>query len=1278
MTVPPAFSLLLRRAASWLAVLAALAVLGFTTAASLMYFWVLPNIAEHRETVANLMSRALGQKVTLEAVSGVWQQARPEFRLQGVRLYDHQGRPALYLPELKAAFAWRSLLFLEPRFNRIELQGLALGVRRARDGHIYVGGIPVNPAAPDSRFSNWLLRQGRVHASKATLTWLDEVRNAPPLMLSAVDFTLTNTGRSHRLQLGAIPPVTLARPLMIDAQLTARNVDDIKTWSGTVETEVAGVSFPQLSAWLEVPYQPGQGWGALLVHFDVAEGALAGVTAGLDLRSIETALGEGLSPLRLTQVRGKAGWKREADGYRLSFENLRVARPGTTLGKPFNVGFFWNATSREITAQAFALGGWESVLPSLPMDAALRTRLQTLQPQGRFDTLQFRWTGVEPGLDNFRVAAHFTGLGMAAVDNQPGLANLSGRVEGDARAGSFEIDSKQLNLNLPSLFREPLFDLDDVQARGSWKKTTRGRLLILDEATFSNRDAAGSAKGRYELIAGQRGIIDLSASLTRAEGTAVYRYLPKNIGDQTVNWVKESVVTGQSNDVKLILKGDLSEFPFDKGNGVFRIETLVNNGIIDYVPGWPRIEGIQARLLFYGRVMEVTSSQAHINGVTLSPVKVVIPDLLHHDEQLVIDGEANGPAQDFFRFANDSPVGARLRGVTQTLEGNGPMRLALKLQVPLRHSHDTTAAGKLSFMGDTVVSAGLPQIDQVRGDIVFTGNSLSAKNISAQFLGGPMRIDTATHNDQVQILAQGRATAAGMAPWLGKTWASRLTGQTSWRGQIDLDPAGKRIRIESDLVGLGSSLPAPLAKEAAQPLPLWATSQPQADGLQHEVRLGKTVAAVWRSTAAGRFDRGEMRFGGQAVMPGEPGLRLAGSGRGLDFSGWLALLPRGDGGDMPLSAIDLSFDAFDLMGRRYQDVRLQGRIRNGLFRTQVSGHEVEGVLTYRPAGAYDSTGASARSGSESFREQPARVSAQFKRLTIPDAAPATAVAASMNMNASDFPVLDVTVDDFRLQARALGRLQAVARGAPQGLAIESLQLTHPDSVFSMSGLWRDSGQGETRADLSLNVLDAGKFLTRFGYVDTLKRGSVNIQGNATWVGSPADFAFDALAGELDFTAKSGQFLKISPGAGKLLGVLSLQSLPRRLNFDFRDIFNEGYAFDDISATLRIARGVIYSDDFKMRGPSAKVNMSGLADLNQETVQLRVKVIPKLSEGIAVAGALIGGPLAGVGALAAQKLLRDPFEEIISKEYMVTGPWQAPDVKRLSKTNANVESQATEP
>ncbi|MFO7541475.1 MAG: YhdP family protein [Thiobacillus sp.] len=1251
-----------RRAARWLAGLAALAALGFATAAALMFFWVLPNIADHRETVASMMSRALNQRVTLESVTGVWLQARPAFRLQGVRLHDQEGQPALYLPELEATFAWRSLLVLEPRFSHIELQGLALEVRRARDGHIYVGGIPVNPADPGSGFSNWLLRQGRVHLGNATLIWLDETRNAPPLTLAAVDFTLVNVLRTHRMLLRALPPASLARPLTVDAELSGRDADDVQTWSGTIKTEVAGVSFPQLATWLEFPYQPRRGWGALNVHADVVRGEVTGVIAGIDLRSVEAMLDAGLPPLRLAQVRGQGRWQRGQDGQQLAFENVRVARPGAAMGAPFDIGMAWNAEAHEITAKALNLDGWESVLPSLPMEAPLRERLQTLQPQGRFDTLRFRWTGAQPGLDNFDLAAVVTGLGVAASGKQPGLTNLAGRIEGDARGGKFAIDSRQVTLTMPDLFRDPVVGFDAFRAQGRWKKTGRGLQLSLDDAAFANRDAAGTAKGTYDVIANRSDEIDLSVHLSRADGTAVYRYLPKKIGDKTVDWVRQGVVAGHSEDARLTLRGELARFPFVEGKGVFQVDAQVKDAVINYVPGWPRIDDIQGRLIFRGGRMEATTSQARIYGVSLSPVKVVIPDLLHHEEQLGIEGEANGPAQDFIRFANFSPVAERLRGVTDTLVGSGPMRLALKLNVPLRHPADTTLSGRLSLLGGTLFPSGLPRIDQARGEINFTENGLSAKNLNAQFLGGGLRVDAATREGQVQVLMQGRVTAAGLGPWLGASWGKRLSGQAQWRGQVDLGSGGERIRVESDLVGLSSTLPAPLTKPANQPLTMLVTSQPEAGGLRHEVRLGRIVGAVWRNTKEGRFNRGEIRFGGSAVLPGDEGLRLAGSGRGLDISGWMAVLPDGkDGKALPLTAVDLSFDALDLMGRRFQDIHLQGRARNGILRTQVTGREISGTLTYRPA-----------------IEQASRMSAQFRQLTIPDASPGAGGAPTMNMKASEFPVLDLSVEDFRLQDRALGRLETVARGAPQGLVIDTLQLTHDDSVFRMNGLWRDGGLTETRADLSLKVLDAGRFLARFGFVDTLKRGSVDIQGNATWEGSPADFSFQKLAGQLDFKAANGQFLKVEPGVGKLLGVLSLQSLPRRLNFDFRDIFNEGYAFDDISATLRIARGVVYSDDFKMRGPSAKVGMSGLADLNQESVQLRVKVVPKLSEGVAVAGALIGGPLAGVGALAAQKLLRDPVEEIISREYMVTGAWLAPDVKHLPKSRNKTETQGTEP
>jgi uncharacterized protein YhdP len=77
-------------------------------------------------------------------------------------------------------------------------------------------------------------------------------------------------------------------------------------------------------------------------------------------------------------------------------------------------------------------------------------------------------------------------------------------------------------------------------------------------------------------------------------------------------------------------------------------------------------------------------------------------------------------------------------------------------------------------------------------------------------------------------------------------------------------------------------------------------------------------------------------------------------------------------------------------------------------------------------------------------------------------------------------------------------------------------------------------------------------------------------------------------------------------------------------------------------------------------------MRGEVDLAQETQNLRVRITPQLTESVAVAGALVGGPIAGVAAYLAQKALKDPFGQLASFEYDVTGNWSHPTVKRVPR------------
>jgi len=154
-----------------------------------------------------------------------------------------------------------------------------------------------------------------------------------------------------------------------------------------------------------------------------------------------------------------------------------------------------------------------------------------------------------------------------------------------------------------------------------------------------------------------------------------------------------------------------------------------------------------------------------------------------------------------------------------------------------------------------------------------------------------------------------------------------------------------------------------------------------------------------------------------------------------------------------------------------------------------------------------------------------------------------------------------------------------------------------------------------------------------------------------------------MSGNLVLQAVKGQFVKMEPGIAKLLGVLSLQSLPRRITLDFRDIFSDGFAFDEMLGTVKIERGVMATENFRINGPSARVMMAGSVDLARESQNLRVKVSPNISDSLSVVGGLAAGPIAFLAAFIAQKVLKDPFDDIVAFHYNVTGTWADPVVAK---------------
>jgi uncharacterized protein YhdP len=160
-----------------------------------------------------------------------------------------------------------------------------------------------------------------------------------------------------------------------------------------------------------------------------------------------------------------------------------------------------------------------------------------------------------------------------------------------------------------------------------------------------------------------------------------------------------------------------------------------------------------------------------------------------------------------------------------------------------------------------------------------------------------------------------------------------------------------------------------------------------------------------------------------------------------------------------------------------------------------------------------------------------------------------------------------------------------------------------------------------------------------------------------------------MAGKLHLDVGQGQFLKAEPGLAKLLSVLSLQSLPRRIGLDFRDVFSSGFAFDFVRGDVNVAQGVARTNNLQMKGVNAAVLMEGQANLADETQQLRVVVVPEINAMTASLVATAINPVIGLGSFLAQAVLRGPLVAVATREFDITGSWSEPEVRAVPRRTA---------
>src|SRR3989338_5290562 len=960
-------------ASAVMAVLAALAILALRYA-------LLPNVEQYHDRITASLASSIGNPVTIGRIEGDWQRLRPRLSFTDVHILDGQRQTVLVLPRIDGSVSWMSLFAAELRLAGLEIDRPELLIRRDAQGQIHVGGVVFSQQGTNNDLADWLLRQSRTVIRDALIVWVDEQRDAPPLVLQQVNLRVESLFSHHRVALRAVPAEGVASPLDIRGDFRGASFDDLRAWRGEVFTQLDYTDVTAWRPWLDLPGEFSRGRGALRGWLSVEGGKVTEIIADLYLRGVATRLAADVPEMNLLNLRGRAAWKKLVGGMEISTRGLALQlRNGVEL-KPTDLYLRTvKAANRQpaygqVRANLLQLESLAGLANHFPLEAGLRARLDAYAPKGKVSGLDAQWQGEMENPDHFRIRGQFENLALRQVDAMPGFSGLSVDVDGSDTIGTLNINTRRLMVDASGTMREPLF-FDTLTGQASWQHKRWEWSVKVDNIAVANDDLAGNLYGSYQTQADTLGVLDLTVSLTRGDVRRAARYTPLVALDREDNdWLNDAMLAGHTDDFRVRVKGNLSDFPLkeEKGDALLEVGGHARDVVMKFHKDWPRIENITGEFWIRGNKLEVISPSASMLGAHLQNLTITIADLQSDDLPLEIRGSAAGASNTFLQFIQQSPVRGYIDSFTDGMSASGNGHLNLFAHIPLLGIKPVKVSGTFSVQGNDIdLGEGAPLLRNTRGELSFTESGMQANGVSAEILGGAAGIDVRTaEGGVVHATVRGRSNPDVLhkispAPLLGY-----LHGGTAWKADITVVKKSAQLPINSDLRGISSDLPQPFAKRASEPMPLRLEKRNIADGQDViAMQLGKLLSArlVRRDeNGAMAIKRGIIHFGGEGGSSSpdkqtekdrpstelRAGIWLTGSLPELPLQEWSDLLggPASMESGLPVAGANLVVGKVSGFGMRIDDLSINaGKRGEGLF-AQLSSSALNGEVEWQPHG----------------------------------------------------------------------------------------------------------------------------------------------------------------------------------------------------------------------------------------------------------------------------------------------------------------------------------------
>lgn len=1224
--------------------------------------------SEHYQPQLELwLSEEFDRPVRLESFAGEWRAFGPRLSLRGMTLHSPAGPAAGDEPATPAEVAIESaaldikplnLLIPGRALYSFRVIGADFELVRTADGQLKLSGLGVTQREGQQSALHELSRVGGVTLEDSNLLFRDET-NGVRLGFSNIEGRLDLEGdqfstdvqasvfdERNQLVYGEIE-VTLQlvlgagqKPERAQWRLIAREL-----MLAALQDRLPKNAFLPQAGWLN-----SELWGA----WSAAEGH--GIKGVLNLK--DGRLVNERRELRIDRLNSKLDWRFRAqrnwsldlaevlydDGQqRWQTPRISLARDAANdLGLWVSADELPLGVSLELTRDILSVSGtpWPVFLPKRAAGRALDLDL----------VLDAGWQ-----VDYARGVLQQAGV--SDWDRWPDLRGLDGEVALANGSGQLLLQADELQIDWPRVFRQPLsFRLPRCMLGLRWGKDLQ---LRAQHCSLVNDDLALEASVTIKANEGKPAL-DVNAVVSRGDVGRAHAYLPETLlKEKTRSWLRRALLGGDLLTGRFQIRGDLDDWPFRGGEGRFGALAQVENGSLHYLDAWPDAEGVDAELRFANTSMDVRGSIADIGGGVVESARARIRDMQR--AVLELDYSSGSDLPGLIAFLQRTPLREQIGVDLTEFEFAGAAVTTGALTFALgQQAKEVDLQGRLRLTDGRFSDPRTEvTLESLQGELTYDENGFEGTGLDTVLRGYRATLDLSANKNRPQLFRADLTGVFGVRDLVpdflyeSHPALERVTGASAARISVLVEkaasgsPARPLLQVESELYGVVSGLPEPLRKTADEPWP-FSLSYPLAGSTRQLdldipglASLQIDIPEVEDTPAAAVIHLGA---GTPAAL--EAGkIRCEGEAQTLDLDGWidaimqsLAVADGSQGLELERGAI--SADVLKFMDREFADVDIEFSLAEEGISAEFAAQELDGSLRLTLAEG-------------SMRS----LTAEFERLAL-----GKPVAGGMDVDTdpSALPDLHLYVRSFRYLGMELGETRIEAYPTATGFHFEKVDASSDQLSVQASGDWLLDENGQ-RSDFDIHIAaeSLGGFLDSMDIDSSVEGGQTVVDFNAWWPGSPAAFALSRLNGQLEFRVVDGNISSAGSGGGRLLGLLSVQALPRRLALDFRDVFDSGFSFDEASGSFAMQRGKARTDDVVLKSSAASISISGTTDLAEQQYDQLLTIKPGVGNTLPILGALTGGPAGAAAGLALQGLLHKQLGEATKVRYRVTGNWDEP-------------------